>query len=402
VFNNFKKTVKEFPKNFWILVSALFIDRVGGALIFPFLSLYITTKFGVGMTEVGSVFAIHSASSFIGNMVGGALTDKYGRKSMLIIGLIISATVSLGMGFVREWEVFYLLAFLTGFVSNIGGPAAHAMMADILPQEKRTEGFGILRVVINLAVTIGPALGGILAGISFLILFILDFIVSCITALIVFFALPETKPALAEGKEEQGIIQTMAGYGIVLKDKLFLALMVLTTFTAIVYMQMNTTLSVFLNQQHALSTQQFGIILSLNAAMVVLFQFATTRLVKKRNPFAMMALGNIMYAIGFGLYGFVSAYAHFILAMVIITIGEMVIAPIIQSIIAEIAPEDMRGRYMAAFHISWGVASAVGPLAAGIIIDNYNPNWVWYAGGIICTITAVVYLGLKSKSKGIH
>ena len=399
MFKNLKQTVKEFPNDFWILVSALFIDRVGGALIFPFLSLYITTKFDVGMTAVGSVFAIHSISSFIGNMIGGALTDKYGRKSMLIIGLIISAGVSLGMGFVKKWEVFYLLAFFTGFVSNIGGPAVQAMMADILPENKRTEGFGILRVVINLAVTIGPALGGILAGISFMILFVSDFIVSCITALIVFIALPETKPKLPEGKEEQSIIKTMSGYGKVLKNKLFLVLMIFTTFTAIVYMQMNTTLSVFLNQQFGLPAKQFGLILSLNAAMVVLFQFTTTRFIKKENPFRMMALGNIFYAVGFGLYGFVSAYGYFLFAMVIITIGEMIIAPFIQTIIAEIAPEDMRGRYMAAFHISWGIASAVGPLAAGIIIDNYNPNLVWYASGIICFITALGYLRLKSKKE---
>jgi MFS family permease len=227
---------------------------------------------------------------------------------MLIIGLIISAAVSLGMGFVHQWEIFYLLAFLTGFVSNIGEPAAHAMMADILPQDKRTEGYGILRVVINLAATIGPVLGGILSGISFL---------------------------------------------------------------------------------------------SLNAAMVVLFQFATARIVKK-NPFRMMALGNLLYAVGFGLYGFVSAYGFFIFDMVIITIGEMVIAPIVQTIITDIAPEDMRGRYMAAFHVSWGIAAAVGSLAAGIIIDNYNPNWVWYAGGIICVITALGYLGLKSKSTEMY
>ena len=285
-------------------------------------------------------------------MIGGALTDKYRRKSMLIIGLIISAVVSLGVGFVQQWKIFYLLAFLTGFVSNIGGPAAHAMMADILPQDKRTEGYDILRVVINLAVTIGPALGGILAGISFLILFISDFAVSCISALIVFFALPETKPALPEGREEQGIIKTMAGYGIVLKDKLFLVLMICTTFTAFVYMQMNTTLSVFLNHQYALPTRQFGLILSLNAAMVVLFQFTTTRMVKEKNPFSMMALGNLLYAVGFGLYGFVLAYGYFIFTMVIITIGEMVIAPIVQT--------------------------------------------------IICVITALGYLGLKSKSTEMY
>ncbi len=133
--------MNEYPRNFWVLIGALFIDRVGGALIFPFLSLYITSKFNVGMTEVGAIFAVHSISSFVGNMVGGALTDKFGRRLMLIVGLIFSAGVSLGMGFVEDWELFYLLAFLTGFVSNFGGPAVQAMLADILPVEQRPDGF---------------------------------------------------------------------------------------------------------------------------------------------------------------------------------------------------------------------------------------------------------------------
>lgn len=133
MFIELTETIAQYPSNFWTLVAALFVDRLGSAIISPFLSLYVTTKLGAGMTEVGSMFAVHSMSYFFGNIVGGVLADKYGWKFMLIIGLIISAAVSLGIGFVESWELFYLLAFLTGFVANFGNPAAQAMMADILP-----------------------------------------------------------------------------------------------------------------------------------------------------------------------------------------------------------------------------------------------------------------------------
>ena len=349
------------------------------------------------MTEVGAIFAVHSLSSFVGNMVGGALTDKFGRRSMLIVGLIFSAGVSLGMGFVEEWELFYLLAFLTGFVSNFGGPAVQAMLADILPVKQRPDGFGLLRVTMNLAVTIGPAIGGVLAGINYLLLFIIDCIVSVITAIIVYFALPETKPETPEGEEEESLLKSFGGYGKVFRDKLFLAFLFLTTFTAIVYMQMNTTLSVYLRDVHGTSPQGFGYIMSLNAAMVVLLQFWMTRRVKKYHQLSAMMVGNLLYAVGFAMYGFTNLYWGFLAAMVIITIGEMVIAPIVQTLIANIAPEDMRGRYMAAYHLGWGIAASVGPLAAGIIIDNYNPNWVWYASGIICSMVALGYFVLKTR-----
>jgi MFS family permease len=397
MFTRLKAAYQDYPKNFWILVGALFIDRVGGALIYPFLALYITGKFNVGMTEVGIIFAIHSGGAFFGNMAGGAFADKFGRKTMLVIGLVFSASITILMGLINEWELFYGLAFVTGLLSEFGGPAVQAMIADILPLEKRTDGFGILRVVINLSVTIGPAIGGVLAGINYLLLFITDSVISIITAIIVILALPETKPALKEGQVEETVVQSFGGYGRVLKDRVFLAFIFLSTFTMIVYMQMNSTLSVFMRDVHNIPAQYFGYLLSVNAAMVVLFQFFVTRRVKRFHPLLVMMVGNLFYAVGFGLFGFTAFYWQFILAMVILTIGEMINAPVMQTLVASIAPDHMRGRYMAVFHTGWGIAAAIGPLAAGVILDNYDPNWIWYAGGIICSVVALGYIVLKGR-----
>lgn len=394
IIDDLKSTYHRYPSHFWTLIIAMFIDHLGGSLVFPFLSLYITKKFGVGFSTVGVVFALHSSAAFFGNILGGALTDKLGRKKMLIFGLIASATTVLLMGLINQLEVYYLLALITGLVSNIGGPAVQAMLTDVLPEKNRTEGFGIYRVAFNLAITFGPAIGGLLAGFDFLWLFIGDCIISIITAIIVFAALPETRPAAAAGEKEKTLMQSMSGYGQVLKDKVFLALLVLALLSTQVYVQMNTSLSVFLRDMHGISPQQYGYIISLNAGMVVLFQFMITRKIKIYHPLVLMALGTLFYAVGFGMYGFVSTYSLFLLAMAIITIGEMIIAPVGQSIIARLAPENMRGRYMAAFHMSWGVGFALGPLLAGMVIDNFNPNWVWYAGGLLCTISSIGYLVL--------
>ena len=398
MFSSLKRIYEEYPRKFWVLIGVYFIDRVGGSLIYPFLSLYITGKFGVGMTQVGVMLAIHSVSAFIGNLLGGALTDRFGRKSMLIVGLVSSASVSLSMGLVQDWTIFYLLVSLTGFLSHIGDPAASAMMADILPIEKRTDGYGVLRVAVNLAVTIGPAIGGLMAGVSYLLLFVMDCVVSGIAALIVFVALPETKPEIPEGEIQASMLQTIQGYGIVFKDRLLLVIITLTMFTAIVYLQINSSLSVYLRDLHGISAQQFGYILSLNAIMVVVMQFSITKQVKKFQPLWMMALGNVLYAGGFAMYGFVSGYPAFLFAMVIVTLGEMVIAPVIQTVVAFIAPHDMRGRYMAAFQIGRQSAAAIGPLIAGVILDHYNPNWLWYGGGLICVTVAAGYVVLNKRA----
>jgi MFS family permease len=376
----------EYPGPFWTLMIGSFIDQLGGALLFPFFSLYITFRFRVGMTEVGILFAIFSIASFAGNALGGALTDKFGRKSMFIFGLVTSALSSLGMGLVDDLNVFYGLALVVGLLSSAGGPATGAMIADLLPEEKRADGYGLHRVVFNLAVTIGPAIGGFLASRSYLLLFILDAVSSIITAVIAYLLLPETKPEKPEGEEEESVLQSMGGYGDVFRDRLFVAFVCISMLVALVYMQMNTTLSVYLRDSHGLSTQQFGWIMTINAGMVVLMQFWITRRLAKRLPLIMMAVGTLLYALGFSMYGYIAGPSVFLLAivaMVIITIGEMIVAPFEQALVAKFAPEHMRGRYMAVHGLSWGIPSTFGPLAAGLIMDNYDPRLVWYIAGVI-------------------
>lgn len=393
--NRLKNTYNEFPKNFWVLIGSFFIDRVGGALIFPFLALYITSHFQVGMTQVGVIFALFAVSSLGGNLLGGNLTDRFGRKKIAIFGLLISGFSSLLLGIINDINLLYATVLLVGFFSSLGEPAQSAMVADLLPAEQRNEGYGILRVVANLAVTIGPAIGGILAARSFMTLFILDAVLSAITALIVFIWLPETHPQLINLEKSEKIIEKPleGGYAEILRDGLFILIVVFSTFSAIVYMQMNSTLPVFLRDEHAVSTIRFGYLLSMNAAIVVLFQFWVSRRIKRFPTMKLLAVGTLFYMVGFGMYGFTNIYIWFIIAMIIITIGEMIVSPTSQALVAQLAPEDKRGRYMAFSGMAWVISTMLGPLAAGIIIDNYNPNWVWYAG-IILTFIAAAGFGL--------
>lgn len=394
-----QKIYSEYPRNFWTVIGALFIDRLGGALIFPFLALFITAKFEVGMTEVGQLFAVIASASIFGSMTGGAMTDRFGRKIMIIFGLIVSALSALLLGFTEDLNVIYIVGMIVGLFGNVGGPAQQAIIADLLPEEKRADGFGLLRIVANLAITIGPAIGGILATDSYLWLFLIDAIASAITALIVLFVVPETKPEIPAGKPGESVLQTLRGYLRVAHDRLFIAFILASMVMVLVYMQMNSTLSVYLRDVHAIPDQGFGYILSLNAGMVVLFQFWIIRRIKHLPPFIVMALGTLLYAIGFSVYGFVSAYVLFMLAMVIITIGEMFVAPVGQALVANFAPEDMRGRYMAMYGFSWTIPTAFGPWAAGLIMDNYNPNWVWYACGLISIIAILGYLFLHLRTR---
>ncbi len=391
---NFRKIYHEYPKAFWIYNIIVFIDRFGGFMLYPFFALYLTKKFEIGMSTVGIVFAIFSISGFLGSALGGALTDRVGRKGVIIFSLVLSSLSALGMGFAPTLEIFIAVSVIVGTLSSIGGPAHEAVVADLLPENKRAEGYGIIRVVFNLAVIIAPAVAGLLIARSYILLFIVDAIISLISAAVVIFFLPETKPAAHPDAKTESVSQTFAGYGKVFKDVPFVAFIVMSVMTALIYVNFNTTLGVFLRDVHNVPEIGYGYLISMNAIIVVLFQFWVARKLERFKPMLMVALGTALYGFGFAMYGFISTYTMFAVAMIVITIGEMVVSPFQQSLVASFAPEQMRGRYMAVSGLSWGLAFAIGPYFAGVLLDSASPNLLWIACGILGVITVIGYIVL--------
>jgi MFS family permease len=389
---NIRKIYNEYPKAFWVYNIIVFIDRFGGFMLYPFFALYLTEKFEIGMATVGILFAVFSVSGFVGSAIGGALTDRMGRKGVILFSLVLSSLSALGMGYAPTLGIFIAVSVIVGTLSNIGGPAHEAVVADLLPENKRAEGYGIIRVVFNLAVIAAPAAAGFLIAKSYVLLFVVDAIISLLAASVVLLFLPETKPAAHADAKPETVQQTFAGYGKVFRDIPFVAFIVMSVMTALIYTNFNSTLGVFLRDVHNIPAIGYGYLISMNAVIVVIFQFWVARRLEKYKPMLMVALGTALYGIGFGMYGITSTYVMFAIAMIVITIGEMVVSPFQQSLVASFAPEEMRGRYMAVSGLSWGIAFAIGPFFAGLLLDGPNPNLLWLACGILGVITVLGYI----------
>jgi MFS family permease len=228
-----------------------------------------------------------------------------------------------------------------------------------------------------------------------MLLFVSDAVTSLITAGIVYFVLKETHQPRQEGEAQESMAQTFRGYTVALRDTAFVWFLGASALMVLVYIQMNTTLAVYLRDVHGVNEVGFSYILSLNAAMVVLFQFWITRRITPYRPLIVMTVGTLLYAFGFAIYGFSSLYFMFLVAMAIITIGEMFVSPVGQAIVASLAPEDMRGRYMAVSGFSWVIPVAIGPLLAGLVMDNLDPKWVWYSAGILGVAAAGAFYLLE-------
>jgi len=427
MFKKLKKAYNYYPQEYWVIILAVFIDLMGGYMLGPFFGYFVSAQFSVNFRDIGFMFTMFSSGAIFGGIFGGAIADKVGRKPVIIFGLVSSALSSLAMPWIQQIQWFYVLSAFSGLLGSVGGPARGALLTDILPVEKRTEGFGIFRIAFNISAFVGPIAGGFIftATGNYKALFIFDAVSSVITAIIVWVKIPETRPdAKQKGKEQvienisvetdgaqttekKSFGQTMKGYLQVFKDGTFMFYVVVVMFMSFVYMQLNSTLGVFLLNVHNFPANWFGYLISANAAFVIIFQWLISRATRKFAPMKLIAFGVFLYAVGFGMFAIISpewnvvtAWSMFFVAMIVITIGECICAPHMQSMIGLFAPEDKRGRYMAIGSFSWILPNLVGVVAAGAIMDTINPRWLWviiFGVGTLATFGFLILFKLTKE-----
>lgn len=395
--NSIRRMVGEYPRSFWIVaLGDVFVTSVGHMLVFPFLAFYATRTFGVSMTQVGLLFTAMAVCDVLGATLGGALADRFGRKLVLALAQMGSGLAFLGLGWSGSFTIFFGLAMAVCLVGSAGGPARSAMMADLLPGKQLTSGHGILRVLGGLAFVVGPLVGGFLATWSYTPLFLIKFATNAFAAALLLLAVPETHPGTAKGVERGTLLQSLGGYRRVFRDVPFLLFLgaSMLLFVSLGQVQRGA-LSVYLRDLHGVSEQGFGLLMSINGFLVIALQLPLSRLMARFQPMVAMATGTGLVAIGFWLFGGGSAYAAFVAAMVAISFGQMVLLPTQRAVVASLSPPNMRGRYIGAVGLAISAAQAVGPLLAGLVMDHFDPRWVWFGAGILGGGAVVWFLLLR-------
>jgi MFS family permease len=296
----------------------------------------------------------------------------------------------LGLGLASDLPSFACLIVLSGFVGSLFNPALNSMVADMVEPGRRIEAYGLMRIVSNLGIAIGPAIGGFIATRSYLVSFLAAAAASAIYFLIILFFTTETRPEVSVDRNASA--EVSGGYGRLLRDFRFLAFCLTLAVMGIAYAQMMTILPVYIKEQYGIVESQFGLIMATNAAMVVVFQYPVTKLLKRVPLGSALAVGALFVALGLGTVAISSAFTMFLLSMIIVTIGELIFAPSSTAFAADVAPEAMRGRYMGVYGMSYGLTFGLAPAVGGIINDSVGPVAVWYSMTGVALLSAVSFL----------
>lgn len=401
--SQFRVLYSEYPRPFWVLVLSTYVDMFGRSSVQLFLVLFFTRRFEIGLSEAGVLLLLFTMSAMVGRMLGGALTDRLGRRKLIIFGLSASALSSLVIPFVSSLSLMYPVIVLAGLVAAIGGPARFAALADLLPPEQRKEGFGIMRVGVNLAWIAGPMLGGFLFDIAPISVFALDASTSLIVAWMVFRGVPETATHLElSGGLRPSIGMTFAGYAAVLRHGRYMLFLIPLFLISLAYRQSFGTLSVFLRDIRLAPAWYLGVLFSFDGFLVVLFQFWIIRRTHEMAPRRIMFAGAILYAAGLSAFGFVRGLFLFLVAKCLIVVGEMLYDPVVTAESFAYAPEAMRGRYTAMRALARSSAIAVAPIAGGMVMENISAALVWYLAGVLALLAGGVYLVLpRAGDQGV-
>jgi predicted MFS family arabinose efflux permease len=253
----------------------------------------------------------------------------------------------------------------------------YAMVADLVEPEERTQAYALQRMVANVAIAVGPALGGFFLAGTPALSYITTAAANILLAGVGTLWIIETLPRIKRDQAEETAI---GGYGEMLRDRRFMSFIATFVLIEIAIALTFVLLPVYTTEQFAIPEGQFGLLLSVNAGMVVLFQFAMTRLTTGFRPLLVLATGACFYTAGLLVFGFASQFAHFVLGMIVLTIGELMVAPTATGLAANMAPPPMRARYMGALSVCFTIGAGIGPVVGGVLSDALAPAAIWYGG----------------------
>lgn len=388
-----------YPPAIWLLTGIDFFITCAYSVSFPFLALYLHDERNVSMSLVGILFLVSGLTAAATNMVGGMLSDRLGRKKLLVsvssIGIIVYLGLALLVGFsVNLWLIFIAYIIARGFLGTIN-PTVGAMIADVAPKDKITESYALVRIGGNIGFALAPALGGYMMGIiSYGWLLGFSAIACAGTTLLVLFFLRESYTGSGEKVDFRSTIA-------VAKDRSFLMFSILCLLLFASMAQLGSTLSVFTVDHLHFSTSEYGLLLTTNGIIVVLTQFPAAWLINKMPIHLGLTLGGLLYGIGYLTLGWVNHFDWAILSIVLVTFGEVVFSPLSSAVVAKAAPDNKRGRYMGFFGLSSTVGYSFAPLIGGVLLDAFpeQPILIWGTIALAGIIAAVgfYYWGRKPK-----
>lgn len=389
-----------YDARFKVIFFGRLFAAMAWSLSMPFLALYMSGTLGIDAVSVTSAYTLAALSGAMTQIVAGELADKIGRRFTMLLSMstrvvvfvLIAVAVEYGWGFL-SLAALMVASSITG---NMFHPATNAMITDIVPFSKRVEAFSLARVGINIGWAAGPAFGGISTQfISYSFTFLLTSLLSALVFVLIFVYAKETVPTGAVEKFKLRDVLEIR------KDKNFIIYSLFTVFGSVIAMQMVSTFSIYTDRYTDITEAELGILFALNGVLVVFLQFPISRALSSHRLTTLLSIGTLLYCIGYLSTAFMTTFEPLLIAMTIVTLGEIVSSPPAMALVSNMAPQRRRGEYMGVYGLFESIGGSFGPLIGGISLDAFptQPILIWTIPSLFGLVAVAGFLRLGKRLK---
>ncbi len=386
------KPYKGLSKEIWVLFCARVINCMG-AFIFPLLTLILTTKFGVNESKAGVIITASGITFMLSSVLGGKLTDVFGRKRIIIVLNSLGALCYIIAAFMPVSIHMLPMIIAAGFFIGMTDPASSALMADLTTPKTRNGAYSLFYMGMNIGFAFSPSIGGMLLKNHLNLLFFIDGFTALIAMLLILVFIPETigktKEVLGDDREMEKHVE-----GSTLKVLLQRPILIFFALTMFGYNFVYSQWSYLYPMQVERSftgagSSIYGRLVSFNAVIVIFLTPVITRLLVSKRSTKKIFYGGVLYAVGFGSLAFGSNIYFYIASTLIITLGEIVVTISSSPFVANHTPASHRGRIGAVLPVIMGTGYTLGPLFTGMILSVTSMANSWFIIGLFMSVFTI-------------
>lgn len=384
------------PAKVWLLIIGMALNVTGSSFLWPINTIFIHEHLGKSLTVAGIVLLLNSGAGIIGNLTGGLLFDKLGGYKTIMLGVSISFTTSFLLIWFHDFWMYSILLVFMGFGMGIVFPSMYAL-AGTMWKEGGRKAFNRIYIAQNVGVALGAALGGFAASYSFTLSFISCSALSFVFFIIVLFGFKDID------ETEEASVQTVFSQRKRIHNKeAFMALLVLCggyLLAWIGYVQWQSTIAAY-TQSLGVTLKMYSLLWTVNGVFIVLGQPLVNLFLKRwlHSTTSQILVGYCIFVISFVMVGNAKDFSGFMMAMIVLTIGEMLVWPGVPSIAAELAPEGRAGFYQGIVNSTATGGRMLGPLFGGMIADLFNIS-VLFQTIIALMVLAFILTIIYSKNR---
>jgi predicted MFS family arabinose efflux permease len=393
----YKDAFSGISKEVWLLALVSLINR-SGTMVVPFLTIYLKSKMGFSYLEIGTIMSVFGVGSLIGTYSGGKLTDKIGFYPVLFWSLFLGGLSFILLGFLTSFLAWCIAITILGMVGEAFRPAIYTGLASYSEGSYQTRGTSLIRLAVNLGISVGPAIGGFIAyNIGFAGLFWADGLTCIAAALFMRIYIPYKRNVKTNSSESARVILGISAY----KDFHFLVFIGFLIFTSLGFMQFFLLIPMYYKEHFMFNESQIGLILALNGMLIVLFEMPLVHRLENKIPKLMLiALGSGLLGLSFLILipGYTVWYVA-VFSLIILTLGEIFNMPFANSFAMNQASEGRRGQYMALYAMAYSIAHIIAPGMGSFFIQNYGYSSLWTINGLLCMISMVGFYFMQKNPR---